>query len=443
MSFFKFLQIFVFLLCDENISWKEMYICFQIFFFSIFLNDNDINRCYIAHKINELGIIPTKLAQWMGYFLKIHFENKVHSKLFINSLPYLQSSCSVKKSKLYNYYVQKYSTIVKNVETEPFASASIAQIYRGKSVDGEDIVMKIRHEGILKNIQRWENISNSIMKYLELQININHFFENIREQVDFTKEAENLKMYYRIYRKNNLVEVPKYFGGDTDVLIMSYIPSENFQEIKTNLTLEEVDYYTILSRIIYQDNIFIKDIIHMDLHNGNWGINRDKKTIVLYDFGWVLKDQADFKRFFILAHIGRMETLHFFLQKYNLNDIDQEAERFVNQICKDKTIDTLQGVRLVLKFFPDNFVMDNFMFCVLSVCVFFSSLSDKLDELEEYLSKEIHFMEDNNVFIPLCSLMKHVHNPESKEQLKQWYSRVENSPNRDVVVSTEKVIKVD
>lgn len=443
MSFFKITKLSLLLLLNENISWKEVFICFQIFFFSIFLNDNEGNRHYIAQKINELGIIPTKLAQWMGYFLKIHFENKTHSRLFINSLPYLQSNCRVKKSRLYEYYVQKYSNIVKNVEKEAFASASIAQIYRGQSVDGEEIVMKIRHEGILRNIQRWENISVAIMKHLDFQVNISHFFENIREQIDFTKEAENLQLYYRIYRKNHLVQIPKYYGGDSDVLIMSYIPSDNFQEVKATLSPEDIEYFTILSRIIYQDNIFVKDIIHMDLHNGNWGINRELRTIVLYDFGWILKDQTDFKKFFILAHIGRTETLNFFLQKYNLNDSNSEIEKFVDRICHDKTIDTLQGIRLVLKFFPENFVMDNFMFCVLSLCVFISSLSDKLEELESYLSTEITFMEKNNVFIPLCSLMKHVQNPETKEQLRQWYSQVENSPNRDIVMETEKILKID
>lgn len=445
MSFSKIIQLSIFLLCNENISWKEVFICFQIAFFSLFLNDTEENRHYIAYKVNELGIIPTKLAQWMGYFLKIHFENKIHSKLFVNSLPYLQSHCKVKKSKLYNYYVHKYSNIVKEVEKSAFASASIAQIYRGKSVDGDDIVMKIRHEGILNNIQRWENIFMSIMTHLDFNININHFFENIRDQVDFTKEAENLNMYYRIYRKNHLVQIPKYYGGDSDVLIMSYLPSENFQEVKPFLTNEEIDYYTILSRIIYQDNIFVKDIIHMDLHNGNWGIDRNTKSIVLYDFGWVMKDQTDFKKFFILAHIGRLETMDFFLEKYNLKDISGELREFVDRICRDKTIDTLHGIKLLLKMFPENFTMDNFMFCVLSLCVFISSLSDKLEELEKYLATEIEFMETNNVFIPLCSLMKHVQNPDSKEQIKQWYMQVENSPNRNVVTSTnsEKVTKVD
>ena len=39
-------------------------------------------------------------------------------------------------------------------------------------------------------------------------------------------------------------------------------------------------------------------------------------------------------------------------------------------------------------------------------------------------------MEKNNVFIPLCSLMKNIKNPTTKVQLQQWYNQVENSPNK-------------
>lgn len=440
--FFIF-KIFIVLLFTKDISLQEIIIGLQIIFCSYFLSDNELNRRYIAMKINKLGIIPTKLAQWMGHFLKIHFENVNGFKLFINSLPFLQSDCPVTPSILYDYHVQKFSNVLKSVEQKPFASASIAQIYRGKTHNDEDVVIKIKHDGILKNIQRWENICNAILKYQKLNINTKHFFENIKDQINFVKEGENLKHYYRIYRKNKLVEIPKYYDGDSDVLIMSYLPSENFHNVQHMLSSEEEDYYIILSRIIYQDNIFIKDVIHMDLHNGNWGICRENKSIVLYDFGWVLKDQSDFKRFFILAHLGRLGAMNFFLQKYNVNDKNGELIKFVDSICEDHSIDILDGIRIVLKMFPDEFEMDNFMFCVLSLCVFFSSLTEKFTDIDDLLESEINFMEKTSEFIPLCSLMKRVQDPETKKQLQQWYSQVENSPNRNVVIPSSKVVKID
>ena len=36
-------------------------------------------------------------------------------------------------------------------------------------------------------------------------------------------------------------------------------------------------------------------------------------------------------------------------------------------------------------------------------------------------------MEKYKVFIPLCSLMKNIKNPEIKVQLEKWYNQVETS----------------
>ena len=303
-------------------------------------------------------------------------------------------------------------------------------IYRGKNKEGKDIVIKIKHDHIEEGIKKWETIFHKLEKYMSLKMNIDNFFDNIKDQMDFNKEAENMKLYHKYYRKNKFIKIPEYFGGDENFIIMSYVFSENFQNIKHTLHKNDLDHYTLLSKIMYQDNIFIKDIIHMDLHNGNWGVQQETKSIVLYDFGWVLKDQTDFKRFFILTHIGREGSLKFFMNKYNLEDKDSKFKDFTDMICEERQIDTYEGIKLVLKMFPDNFEMDNFMFCVLSLCVFISSLSTKYEDLDSYIKKEIDFMENEKVFLPLCGLMKNIKNPETKVQLKQWYSQCENSPNK-------------
>ena len=100
---------------------------------------------------------------------------------------------------------------------------------------------------------------------------------------------------------------------------------------------------------------------------------------------------------------------------------------FVNEICDDRTIDTLYGIRLVLKMFPNEFVMDNFMFCVLSLCVFISSLTDQIDDPSTYVDEQIQFMEQHQFFLPLCTLMKHLRKPETRQQLETWCHQIQTS----------------
>ena len=421
-----FFHAFFILFFIREISWKEILLCLRLIFLCIFFKDSEKNQKKVANLISDMGIIPIKLAQWMGYFLKVQYENHGEYKLLLNSLPYLQSKCKHKTQSLLEMKMMEFNKIVKLYEKEPAWSASIAQVYRGVSYDGTQIVIKVRHDNILENIQRWEKILQSILKYIHIKINMDHFFFNIKEQIDFEKEANNLRYYHKLYRKNNLIRIPSYYGGNKEILIMEYVPSENFMEAQRTLRDTDIVYYTYLSRILYQDNIFIKDVIHMDLHNGNWGIDRTTKQIVMYDFGWILRDQSDFKRFFILTHIGRYGAMEYFLQKYELEDKNDSLREYVNNLCEDRTIDTLDGVRLVLRMFPNEFIMDNFMFCVLSLSVFISSVSKQIEDPETYMDSQIRFMENYDVFQPLCTLMKNIRTPETKEKIEQWCSRMKD-----------------
>ena len=161
----KYLQFFFILFFIQEISFKEIFIICKIIFYSIFFKNIPKNQKKIASKINELGIVPTKLAQWMGYFLRIQFENYIFFHLFLDSLPYLQNKCNYSKPSYFEEYIEKYSHIIDSVEKEPIASASIAQIYRGKSKDGKDIVIKIQHENLEKGVKKWESIFRKMEKY--------------------------------------------------------------------------------------------------------------------------------------------------------------------------------------------------------------------------------------------------------------------------------------
>lgn len=425
------ITIFLSFLCFgvREFTWTELFLMLRLVYCSVFYRNTPTNQRLVADLISKLGIIPVKLCQWMGYFLKIKYEQHERYQLILDTLPYLQAKCDFKTPLMLETKIKEYKHIIKDYDKTPISAASIAQIYKGTTYDGKEIAIKIKHDGIEENIKRWEKILKRILNFVDLKINLEHFFKNIRDQVDLQKEGENLQMFFRFYRKNKSIRVPGYITGDSDILVMEFVPSENFMSLKKTLSEEDVDYYTKISRIMYQDNIFIKDIIHMDLHNGNWGVDVEKKQIVLYDFGWVLKNQSDFKRFFILMQVGRYGSMEFFLKKYELSDRNNLLRSFVNEICEDRTIDTLYGIRLVLKMFPNEFIMDNFMFCVLSLCVFISSLTDQIDDPSTYVDEQIQFMEKHQIFLPLCTLMKHLRKPETREQLEKWCTQIETSEN--------------
>ena len=51
---------------------------------------------------------------------------------------------------------------------------------------------------------------------------------------------------------------------------------------------------------------------------------------------------------------------------------------YVKEAIEKKEIDVLDGLKIIIRLFPKNIILDDFMFCVLSICIFISSLMDKL-----------------------------------------------------------------
>lgn len=407
----------------RKIGLKNFQIIMVILFHCFYHQNNKETHVKIANLINSLGIIPTKLAQWCAYFCNIQFDDNI----FVNSFKYLQTECNENKNLNLTEKLKPFNDILYSWEKHPISVASIAQIYRGKLKDGTDVVIKIKHDNISKDIQTWKDILNSdtliaILGLLQLdlpvELNTTEFFENLKLQTDFNQEVSNLKKFQKHYKNNPFIKIPEYYAHDENVIIMEYVSSMNFQEIQKDLSKEENRFFFLLARILYQDNIFIKDIIHMDLHNGNWGIDRKNKRLVLYDFGWVLHDQAEFKKFFICAHLSRKKTLNFIVKRYNISDKEKELEDFILTLS-DK-IDTLKAINLILKEFQDDFKMDNFMFCMLSFCVFMGSISEKFENFESYIDEEMEFLKSNNVFIPLCSLIEKFKDPELRVKVEEY-----------------------
>ena len=115
MKYFRFFFLFFFI---RDVSWEELLIISKIILSSFFLRNIPKNQRKIAKYINQLGIVPTKLAQWMGYFLRIQFESYSYFHLFLDSLPYLQNQCNFVKPHNLEEFIKKYNHIIDSLENQ-------------------------------------------------------------------------------------------------------------------------------------------------------------------------------------------------------------------------------------------------------------------------------------------------------------------------------------
>ena len=149
---FEFFRLFFYMLFYSDLPFWDIYKVLNILAFCLLYRNSEENRILLSKKLSDLGIVVIKLSQWLAYFIDIRYEDYEYLQLFIKTLPLLQSSCKKEKNVNLTKLMEPYQHIVKELDSDILAAASIGQIYKGKDYDGKDIVVKIKHANIDNDI---------------------------------------------------------------------------------------------------------------------------------------------------------------------------------------------------------------------------------------------------------------------------------------------------
>jgi predicted unusual protein kinase regulating ubiquinone biosynthesis (AarF/ABC1/UbiB family) len=193
----------------------------------------------------------------------------------------------------FSEFINKIPSGITDVDPNPLASASIAQVHRGK-LKGRDIVLKFKRPGIeaqikedLELIRIGTGILTSIPNFGMEFMNpwIKEFEAGLLAELDFKNEIRNISVFRDVYRDRDDIMIPRPYSklSNEDVIVMDYTPSEPisapFQaERLVNMFLEQLLY---------------EGVVHGDLHTGNMGLSGE--ALVIYDFGNVIKITPQYK----------------------------------------------------------------------------------------------------------------------------------------------------
>jgi ubiquinone biosynthesis protein len=182
---------------------------------------------------------------------------------------------------------------ITEVDPNPLASASIAQVHRGK-LKGRDIVLKFKRPGIeaqikedLDLIRRGTGLLSMIPNFGMEFMNpwLKEFETGLLAELDFKNEIRNISFFRDMYRDRKDVKIPRPYSklSNDDVIVMDYTPSEKIvapfrAERLVNMFLEQLLY---------------EGMVHGDLHTGNIGLSGE--ALVLYDFGNIIKVSPVYK----------------------------------------------------------------------------------------------------------------------------------------------------
>ncbi|MCK5237587.1 MAG: 2-polyprenylphenol 6-hydroxylase, partial [Deltaproteobacteria bacterium] len=236
----------------------------------------------------------------------------------------------------------------KSFDAEPMASASIAQVHNAVLPDGTLVAVKVKRPDIEKTIDADISVMYTLAKLLVKHIPearrlkpvevVDEFARTIHNEIDLTIEGSHATRFYRIYKDDPTVQIPKVYWDFTtpDVLTLERVSGTPVDELET-IKAKGLNAKTIAENGLnaFFTQVFDHGIFHADLHPGNI-FARDDGAIIFLDFGIVgtldkkLRHYLATMLFYILRQdYRRMALLH---KQIGLIGSDVDIDEFENAL---------------------------------------------------------------------------------------------------------------
>lgn len=174
----------------------------------------------------------------------------------------------------------------------PVGSGTIGQVYKLYNFElNKYVALKVRHYNVesearqfVKTITRILDFINKFT-FLPFTILIHEFLENIFMQLDYTTEAWNTTLLKKNNIRNPQIIIPSIYFFSESVICMTYHDGVPFTQLDDTLLKNKISHDIFMFNM---SSILIYDLIHCDLHYGNWKINITENgdyNIVIYDCG--------------------------------------------------------------------------------------------------------------------------------------------------------------
>jgi ubiquinone biosynthesis protein len=252
--------------------------------------------------LTELGPTFVKLGQilatrvdvfppaWIQEFERLH--NHVPPVPFAEICPELE-----------RVWGQPVEALFADCDTEPFAAASIAQVYRARLKDGTSVVVKVRRPNILPKIEADLRILAHLARLMELEMPevrryhplqiVSQLKRSLLRELDLVKEARNLEAFGRNFAGmdgvNGGVHIPRVFWDYCNEAVnvqeeLVGVPGTDLVRAR----LEGLDLKLLAARgaDAVLKMILVDGYFHADPHPGNVVFLPDNR-IGLLDFGMV------------------------------------------------------------------------------------------------------------------------------------------------------------
>ena len=242
----------------------------------------------LREAMEELGPIYIKFGQLLSTrrdFLDIELADELQS-LQDNVPPF---SVPGIEEIIEQALDSKVSEVFSELETTPFASASVAQVHKATLLNDDEVVVKVLRPGIENTIADDLKLLKWLAELIETRTNIgkrlrpievvNDYEKIIFDELDLLAEAANTSQLKRNFENSAVLYVPKVYWDYTrkNVLVMERIhgiPVADVDSLRShNIDLKKLAETGV---DIFFTQVFEHNFFHADMHPGNIFVARDK-----------------------------------------------------------------------------------------------------------------------------------------------------------------------
>lgn len=184
-------------------------------------------------------------------------------------------------------------------DSEPFAAASISQVYRAVLHDGSKVAIKVQRPGIHDQLAADLPLLRTLAELIELAIpgvrpynpkgTVDEFVTQIYQELNFVHEGTNADRLNTNFSSNPKVRAPKIhwkYSGTT-VLTMEFVEGFRIDDVQAmQMYGIHPTSLAIAGFQAYLQMIFFDGFFHSDPHPGNVMFTPDG-TLIFIDFGMI------------------------------------------------------------------------------------------------------------------------------------------------------------
>lgn len=186
-----------------------------------------------------------------------------------------------------------WETLFYGFDMQPLAAASIGQVHRAYSPDGQEIVLKIQYPGVAKsidsdvdNIATLLRVSGLLPEHLDIAPLLADAKRQLNDEADYRKEAKHLQAFGDLLEGDDRFVVPQLLPqySSRSVLVMTYVAGVPIEEVALLSQSQRDDVAAALIELLFTE-LFELRLVQTDPNFANYRYQTQSKKIVLLDFG--------------------------------------------------------------------------------------------------------------------------------------------------------------